>query len=380
MDLPRIFLIANYRERASEVWLHRVRAALGSSICGEAYFDVGHPASTSIVRLMPTWWAAVVRIGLANDMKFATPRKGLLQEAIVRSEANIVYCHFANLAVRLQSVWDHIALPIAVHCHGFDVSFDLLHAGGRPRYRNGYVQQIIELSQRANLIANSDYTRRNLLDHGISERRISTWHFGVPASEQQSFRSPSIDQILYLGRFIGCKGPVETLQAYALARGRGLTAKMVMAGDGSLLADCRNLVNELGLQNSVSFSGAVNADVVNDLLSRSQVFTAHTRKDPATNQCEAFGVAFAEALGAGLPVVTGRHAGPASFLTHERDSLLFEPGNIEAHAESLLRVAADPDLRSRLSDGARATAAEKFDLHRQHAALLQLLSRFAGES
>jgi glycosyltransferase involved in cell wall biosynthesis len=370
-ETPRVYLISHYRERASEVWLQRVRASLAQHLVGEAYFDIGNASSNTVCNLMPAWWAAILSLGVTTDKKFAPPRKAALRRAITRSEANIVYCHFANLAVRLRTVWDNLDIPIVVHCHGFDVSFDLLNTHGRPRYRQNYPQQIAALSQRCHFIANSDFTRSNLLRHGVEEQRVLTWHFGVPPIIDRPQHIEEVTQILFLGRFIGCKGPVETLRAFANAVGRGLNAKLTMAGDGPLFQTCCDLAAELGVKDRVAFPGAVSAGTAFELFRSSQVFTAHSQRDPQTNQCEAFGVAFIEALSAALPVVNGHHAGPATFLEHEHDALLFPPGNVVAHADALIRICADHELRNRLARNALDKAARNFDANRQHALLLQ---------
>lgn len=378
--MPRIFLISHYRERASEVWLHRVRVALAPHLVGEAYFDIGNTTSYSNCNLMPAWWSTVLKLGIANDKKFAPPRKAALLRAIACSEADIVYCHFANLAVRLRTVWDQTDLPVVVHCHGFDISFDLLNSKGQRRYGASYQQQIADLSRRCQLISNSEFTRANLVRHGVAEHRVLTWHFGVPLAVIHPQHSTEVKQILFLGRFIGCKGPIETLRSFAIAVRRGLNAKLVMAGDGPLFNVCCKLTIELGMEDWISFPGSVSTEVATEFFRSSQLFTAHTQMDPVTNQCEAFGVAFAEALGAGLPVITGQHGGPATFLTHESNALLFPPGDVEAHAAALLRLANDHTLRSELSRNAIETVKQRFDLNRQHELLLNHLMTVARGS
>lgn len=378
--MQRIYLISHYRNRASEVWLHRIRDAIGYQICGEAYFDVGDHSPGTVYQMVPGWWRVLLRTGLVNDWKYATPGTSGLATAIRDAKPDLVYCHFANLAVRLQKVWKKSDLPVAVHCHGFDVSFDLLDEKGRPRHSKSYSKDVASLIPRCHLISNSEFSRQNLIENGVAASGISTWHFGVPSRYEDRPLITTRLQLLFLGRFIGCKGPLETLRAFAMARSQGLTANLVMAGDGPLMNECRRLATSLGVHNDVTFPGVVDADQASRLFRESHIFTAHTQRDPVTRQCEAFGVAFAEALGAGLPVITGNHAGPATYLTHNHDSLLFEPGDIDAHAQSLLNVASDHDLRARLSRNTHSTARQKFDLERQHAELLNLLSRFAGSS
>ncbi|TWT92807.1 glycosyltransferase family 4 protein [Stieleria varia] len=373
----RAYLVAHYFNRSSELWLARIRDAMQQYICGDAYFDTSGSTSSNTLSLMRQWWSLVRKTRLTDDFIFAPPRRRALVSSVRGARANLVYCHYVNLATRLDSCWRSLRTPLAVHCHGYDVTFDLKNAKGRRRYSDGYLQRVVRLSQYSHMIANSDFTRHRLIEHGIAEDRVTTWYFGVPITRTATRVSTDLVHFLYLGRFVGFKGPIETLRAFALAVSRGLRARLVMAGGGTLFNECRNLAIRLRVDHLVDFPGVVSAAQGAKLFGESHVFTAHTRQDPVTNQCEAFGVAFAEALGAGLPVVTGRHAGPSTFLSHEHNSLLFPPGDIDAHAESLMRIANDSELRSQLSQNAIATAAMRFDPDKQHAILIDLLSRIA---
>jgi glycosyltransferase involved in cell wall biosynthesis len=71
----------------------------------------------------------------------------------------------------------------------------------------------------------------------------------------------------------------------------------------------------------------------------------------ATHQ-ETYGMAVAEAIAHGLPVVA-TVTGAIPELVGNDAGLLVPVGDREALAESLARVLSDPDLRVRLADGAR---------------------------
>lgn len=66
---------------------------------------------------------------------------------------------------------------------------------------------------------------------------------------------------------------------------------------------------------------------------------------------EGFGIAILEAMEAGLPVVATTSGGPPDFVTEGETGFLVPPGDEGALAERIGRLAADPELRSRM--GAR---------------------------
>lgn len=82
---------------------------------------------------------------------------------------------------------------------------------------------------------------------------------------------------------------------------------------------------------------------------------------------EPFGLAFVEAMHAGLPVVAARLGGPAEMIDDSCGALV-EPGDIGGLAAVLSRLVADPAERSRLGAAGPARAAELCDpavvLHR----------------
>ena len=72
--------------------------------------------------------------------------------------------------------------------------------------------------------------------------------------------------------------------------------------------------------------------------------------------------AVAEALGAGLPVVTTEMGGIGELVEHGVSGLLSPPGDMEAMSANLRRVVTDSETRERLSAGARSAAAGRLSL------------------
>ncbi len=93
---------------------------------------------------------------------------------------------------------------------------------------------------------------------------------------------------------------------------------------------------------------------------------------------EPFGVAVAEAMAAGLPVVAPAADGPAEIIEHELTGLLYPPGDAERAAAEVLRVLDDPDLAIRLGRNAREAVLERFDERRQIERLAQFVRSQGG--
>jgi glycosyltransferase involved in cell wall biosynthesis len=72
---------------------------------------------------------------------------------------------------------------------------------------------------------------------------------------------------------------------------------------------------------------------------------------------EPWGLVPLEAMSSGRPVVATATGGSAEYLTHEHNCLVVPPGDADALAAAVRRLAGDARLRSQLIEGGRATAA-----------------------
>ena len=86
---------------------------------------------------------------------------------------------------------------------------------------------------------------------------------------------------------------------------------------------------------------------------------------------EPFGLAFVEALHAGLPVVTTAMGGALEIVTPSC-GVLVPPGDADALEQALRALVVDPEARARLGSGGPARARELCDPGRQLAALAAL--------
>ena len=95
----------------------------------------------------------------------------------------------------------------------------------------------------------------------------------------------------------------------------------------------------------MSLVGELDASALEDFYDRSDLFVLATLR-------ETYGMAVAEALAHGLPVVSTR-TGAIPDLVGSDAGLLVPPGDVQALTDALSRVIGDADLRARLAAGAR---------------------------
>ena len=157
--------------------------------------------------------------------------------------------------------------------------------------------------------------------------------------------------MLYCGRLVDCKGPLETIQAYRIARTvledkHGIRCQLGIAGDGPLAAACQAAIGND--QTITSLHGALSQEELNTP-ETAGIQSCHNQIGPQTKQVERFGVGFLESLAAGLPAVTGSDGGQTDFLIEGHNALLFQGGDIQAHADKLVQVCTQKALYTTLS-------------------------------
>lgn len=369
--------------RSSEVWLMRMLRAMETRLAGVAAFN-SPPAEwtgrvpTTVLRDEPpsTWRRVAGRLGMPVERRPRRTAEQLLAEAVGRPEVTHVLVHFIPLALKYSEVWERSSRPLFVHAHGYDVTWD--HRSHQDPERRthpaDYVDRVLDLSRRAILIANSRTTASRLREIGVPEGRIHVKYLGVPVPEAPPRRATDDRplEVLYLGRLVDFKGPDRTVAAFEAACDAGLDGRLRIAGDGILRASCELAARRSRHSDRIELLGFVEPEQAQRLLLDSDVFTAHSIRGELSRQEEAFGVSFVEAMAAALPVVSGRSGSLPEIVDDGTTGILFEPGDVQAQAEALLRLGGEPGLRRRLGEAGWRRAREHYSLERERQALARL--------
>lgn len=144
------------------------------------------------------------------------------------------------------------------------------------------------------------------------------------------------------------------IRAVALLRERGLVVRLQLIGEGSRRPQLEALIAELGLQEQVALLGS-RRDIP-ALLSRVDLFAFAALPD------EGFGIALAEAMAAGVPVVATAVGACREVLGEGERGLLVAPGSSEALAEGIAAALADPKATAERAAAARHHALSHYSV------------------
>jgi glycosyltransferase involved in cell wall biosynthesis len=209
------------------------------------------------------------------------------------------------------------------------------------------------LAAAARVVVTSDATGRILIrDYGVPVQHISIVRPGNDPGPQGVGSNDGVVRLLSIGSVLPVKG--YDLLIAALARLSKMPWQLTIAGDRTrnpaaaarLDAD----IETQGLGNRVTVLGAVPPERVIELYLASDVFVLASR-------FEGYGMALAEAIAHGLPVVSTL-AGAIPDTVPRGSSILVPPDDVAALARALRCVIGDPAERQRLATNARAAAAQ----------------------
>jgi glycogen(starch) synthase len=239
-------------------------------------------------------------------------------------------------------------LVVTVHC---SVGHTLTGRGPRTRLLRalgGWVERSA-LARADAVVVLTDRTAAALAADGVPAARVHTIPSGFdPAlfagDSPDVFPHVARPRIGYVGRLAAQKRVDRLVEAFGRIRE---PASLVVVGDGPDRARVHALAAGLP---RVHLTGFVEHTAVPAVLASLDVLVL-------PSAYEEMGSVLTEALASGLPVVASDVGGIPEVVRHGETGLLVPPGDVDALAAALDRLAADPALRARLSAGARARAA-----------------------
>lgn len=299
--------------------------------------------------------------------KIAYPLK--LQQIVKKHKINFIASNFLDFSLRFHKFINTQKIPFLIFCHGRDIIWDYIDPkSGQKQYGEDFFEKLNSVKDKAFFIANSSFTKSQLEKVGVNPERIYIKYFGLePKVIVKEKRKRADLRLLFVGRLIACKGPIETINAFILAKEKGFKGTLTIIGSGALEKECRHIVSESNYSDQIFMLGSKPHPEVLELLKEHDVIVAHQRKDPQTNQEEALGISLIEGLSYGLPVVTCSSGGVADIISGGFNGFLTPQNDIDSQSSKFLELENDIDLYNKMSSSAIETVRMKFskDIDRQ---------------
>jgi len=230
--------------------------------------------------------------------------------------------------------------PLVVHVHA--LQYDRAGADARgwiyeiEKYGMEEADCVVPVSHYTGLIISSYY--------GIDAAKIRPVHNGAHPVEVFTMKKKFPEKlVLFLGRLTSQKGPEFFLETASRVIAQNPNVRFVVAGTGDKLRPLIESGAFRGLGGHFHFTGFLDKDKVNDLLSMTDVYCMPSVSEP-------FGLSALEAAQFGIPAVISKQSGVAEVL---KGALKADFWDVELMAKHINDLLSDDELRERVVEQAK---------------------------
>ncbi len=281
----------------------------------------------------------------------------------------LVHAHFVPDGLRALPLARALGVPLVTTIHGYGVTrsrASLLGSGRLSWMRYALFQRRL-MDEGALFLAVSDALRRQALERGFPPERTLTHYLGIDLARfHPGAREPA--SIVHVGRLVEKKGTAVLLRAFARVHAAQPEARLDIIGDGPLRGGLERLTGELGLGGAVAFLGLLPPETIAARV-RSAALLAAPSVTARGGDAEGLPTTVVEAMASAVPVVATHHSGIPEAVSDGITGFLVPEGAVDALAQRIAALLADPALAARMGAAGRALARERFDAVRQSSLL-----------
>jgi hypothetical protein len=230
--------------------------------------------------------------------------------------------------------------PLVVHVHA--LQYDRAGADAR-----GWIYDLEKygMEEADRIIPVSRYTGEIIATHyGINPNKIRPVHNGADPVEAFETKKKFPEKlVLFLGRLTSQKGPEFFLETASRVIAVNPHVRFVVAGTGEKLRPLIESGAFRGLGAHFHFTGFLDKEKVNDLLSMTDVYCMPSVSEP-------FGLSALEAAQFGIPAVISKQSGVAEVL---QGALKADYWDVELMARHINDLLTDDELRAKVIEQAK---------------------------
>jgi teichuronic acid biosynthesis glycosyltransferase TuaC len=261
-----------------------------------------------------------------------------------------------------------LGIPLVITVHGKDVQ--------QTACRNHSCRQaIINAVREADMVVAVSSKLKDMLDE-ITHMpdKTAVIHNGFDSSRYIEIQpSAQAGSIISVSNLVKTKRLDLNLHAVAVLRRKYPYIRYTVAGDGEEAANLQRLARDLQIDDIVEFTGRVPNQDVPGLLAKAQIFSL-------PSSMEGFGIAYLEAMAAGLPVIGCKGEGIADVVCSGKTGMLIEADDLDALVKALDQLLANPDAARGMGSRARKLVLDKYSWHTNAKKMINLFAAIDSSS
>lgn len=303
------------------------------------------------------WHRALVPFGIGAARTSDWPQtRDRVERVVRRVQPDVVHAHFGPAAVLMAPVAECLDVPLVTTFYGYDISSLPTEDFWAEAYDEFWPQV-----DAVTVLSNEMKSRAEKL--GCPAEKLTVVHLSRDL-ENFPFHPPSrsVESVLFVGRLVPKKAPLDAVRAVEQANARGADLTLDLLGDGPLRDEVERYVKECDLGDAVTVHGRVPNDEVSSRMRKADAFILPSRTAPNGNR-EGTPTVLVEAQAVGLPCVSTRHAGIPEMIPEAHYDLLVSEGDVAALTEALWTLAGRPiDDLEQMAERGRRKVEQDFSL------------------
>jgi len=221
------------------------------------------------------------------------------------------------------------------------------------------------------VIVASEYMKDLMIQNGIEAERVEILPYFIPIPPESEVSPPdaTCQDVMFAGRLDYEKGVPYLLEALRLIPP---PHQLLIAGDGSLSQEYRQLAENMGVADRVKFLGWLSNDELKAAYQRCAVTVMPTIMP------EPFGKVGVEAMANGRPVVAFDVGGISDWLKDGYNGFLVPARDVKQLAAKINQLLTDIDLAAKLGSNGRKYVEQNYSTKQHLDGLLNILHSIAN--
>ncbi|HID97924.1 MAG TPA: colanic acid biosynthesis glycosyltransferase WcaL [Thermodesulfobacteriaceae bacterium] len=284
---------------------------------------------------------------------------------------DIFHCHFGqngNLGASLKELGAKAALVTTFH--GCDIRLGQDKGGEIYRKLFRYGDCFLSIS---------DYNYDNLVNFGLDPEKITYLPVGINMDRFSGCTPGKVPEgdspikIVTVGRLVEEKGLRHGIQAVkkVLTQFPDREIEYLIAGEGPLKNELKELAERLGLTKNIQFLGPLCQEEVVNLLNQGHIFFL-------PSIAEALPVCLMEAQAAFLPVVATDVGSVRQLVLDDRTGFIAEPENADDMALKMGLLLDMPERWAQMGEAGRQHIADNYDIDKLNDRLVQIYRKLCS--
>lgn len=289
----------------------------------------------------------------------------------VLGDFDIIHCHFGPNGLRAMCLKEiGLASKLVTTFHGYDVTA-YVKSNGKEVYS--------ELFECGDIFTyNSNSTRKILLKLGAPAERMVKLPMGI-YTDKIHFAERTISQgeqinILSVGRLVEMKGREYAIRAIAKIIGKYPHVRYKIVGDGPLRDSLQQLIDDLGVGDSVQLLGGISSEKLGELYRSTHIFL-HPSVTASSGNMEGQGVVLAEAQAFGIPIVATQADAFVDSVIDGESGFLVAEKDVDALVDRISFLVENPQVWSAMGKSGRKFVEESFDSKKLNRQLIDIYEK-----